>query len=135
MNIQKHIKKISKFSSIGLLAIGFIVGVAVMYLYFQPIAYQGKTAQEWATLYSSNEKTNKDLGKQLESAKKEIIYDNFLISHPDPNPFMPTPTPIQTNTIELPSYCNEVIQAWEAQGYDRALTNQMMKKNNPECTY
>jgi hypothetical protein len=164
MNIKKQIKKISKFSSIGLLAIGFVVGLVVMYLYFQPkLTYQVKTAQESFSKYNTLEKYKctgndvKDYLKSVASAeaykegKSKVIdfssmswnavdkcsnafeaYQQYEIDNPQPTP---TPAPVQTNTIELPSYCNTVIQAWEAQGYDRALTNQMMKKDHPECTY
>ena len=51
MGIKKHIKKINKVSPFGLLALGFVVGMAVMYLYFQPkLAYQTKTASDWKNL-------------------------------------------------------------------------------------
>lgn len=46
-----------KIRPLGLLAIGFIVGLLVMYLYFQPkLTYQGKTAQQWASLSNQYQK-------------------------------------------------------------------------------
>jgi hypothetical protein len=63
-----------------LLAIGIVVGLAVMYLYFQPkLAYQEKIARNWANIASKNQtlatKNLKDAVTykgQLASASAEI---------------------------------------------------------------
>ena len=56
MNIKKYLN-IRKVSPFDLVAIGFIAGIIVVYLYFQPkIMYQGKTAQQWADLAATNQK-------------------------------------------------------------------------------
>lgn len=76
----KHIKKINKVSPFILLAIGFVVGVIVMFLYFQPkLAYQEKTARDFAnvanknqTLASQNKKEAVSYKVQLASASAEI---------------------------------------------------------------
>lgn len=48
MNIKKYLNK-KHINSFALLTIGFVVGLAVMYLYFQPkLMYQGETVKDWA---------------------------------------------------------------------------------------
>jgi hypothetical protein len=56
-NLQKQIKtKLHSAKPLNLMVVGFIVGLAVMYLFFQPkLAYQGKTAQDWAKVVSKNQ--------------------------------------------------------------------------------
>ena len=81
MDIKKHIKKIN---SLGLLAIGFVVGLVVMYLYLQPkLTYQEKTVRDLANLANKNQQ-NADLYEK-----------NWLntLSKLDPNPLLITPTP------------------------------------------
>lgn len=57
MNIKKYIKKINKVSHFSLLAIGFVVGLAVMYLCLQPkLISNEKTANDWKDLYNQIEK-------------------------------------------------------------------------------
>jgi hypothetical protein len=76
----KNIKKINKVSPFGLLAIGFVIGLVVMFLYFQPkLAYQEKIARNWANIASKNQtlatKNLKDAVTykgQLASASAEI---------------------------------------------------------------
>lgn len=81
--------KLKNYSSIGLLLIGFIIGLIVMYLYIQPkLAYQERTAREWTS------KANKSQ-QQADFYKKNWF---SAMSKLDPNPFLttPTPTPILT---------------------------------------
>lgn len=61
----------------------------------------------------------------------------FCLSHstPTPTPEIIYKTQYVQPSIELPSHCNFIIRWWEAFGYNRELTNQMMKKDSPECTY
>jgi len=165
MNIKKQIKKISKFSSIGLLAIGFVVGLVVMYLYFQPkLTYQVKTAQESFSKYNTLENYKcttgdvKDYLKAVASAqaykegKSKVVdfssmswnavdkcsyafeaYQQYEIDNPQP-----TPTPevkYVAPTVDMPPGCDTTINAYMKLGYSRSMTNQMMKKDHPECTY
>ncbi len=49
----------------NLLAVGFVVGMVAMYVYLQPkLAYQGKSANEWANLNGTLLQTNDELTKQ-----------------------------------------------------------------------
>lgn len=71
---------------------------------------------------------DKVVGTITPSSKMTV--NEFLLSQ------TPTPSPIITqNDNNLPSWCNQVITSWMAEGYSRATTNQLMKKDNPECTY
>ena len=53
----KNLNKTNRIGILSLIAIGFVAGLVVMFLYFQPkLSYQGKTATEWKNLYSSENK-------------------------------------------------------------------------------
>ena len=92
MNIKNNLNSIYKFSSFGLLAIGFFAGLAVMYLYMQPkLAYQGKTAKAWASEANGNQQNATFYREGWLSAMSKL-------PNPDPNPFMLTPTPTNVPT-------------------------------------
>ncbi len=72
MNIKKYIKRINKVS-ISLSVIGFIVGLVVTYLYFQPkIAYQEKIANENQTQADQNHNEAVSYKERLASVSAEI---------------------------------------------------------------
>lgn len=74
MDIKKHIKKIYKASPFGLLALGFIVGIVVTVLYFQPkLAYQGKTAKDWAGI------------DRVDSSEADILTKSSVACAKDPS--------------------------------------------------
>jgi len=82
--LKKYLNRLKKINPFGLLIIGFIIGMIIMFLSIQPkLAYQGKTARDWAnvvnknqTLASQNHKTDlyyeNLLNKQLASASAQI---------------------------------------------------------------
>jgi hypothetical protein len=47
----------------------------------------------------------------------------------------PTPMPISQPKVQLPYWCETVIQGYVNSGFSRAVTNQLLKKDNPECAY
>ncbi len=67
-----------KHSLFGSLAIGFAVGLVVMYLYLQPkLTYQGKTTQEWLSKYNTLENykcTGNDVKDYLKSIASAEAY-------------------------------------------------------------
>ncbi len=83
MNIKKYTKKINKVS-ISFLVVGFIVGLAVMYLYFQPkLAYQEKLANNNQTLANQNHNEAVSYKGQLASTSAEL---KALQNKPTPTP-------------------------------------------------
>jgi hypothetical protein len=123
--------KIKNIIPLGLLILGFVVGLIVMYLFLQPkLTYQGRTAQEWSNQANKNQ-------QQADFYLKHI-------GNPDPNPFMPTPTPttnnigsFQQNNSNFPpgTVCTAIVNAYLKVGWTRTQINQMFKSTNPECTY
>lgn len=75
----------------------------------------------------------------ITSSVLEQCKSDFTVICPftqDKNPFLKniTPTPVVSqNDSFLPYWCKPVIASWTAQGYTIAQTNQIMKKDNPEC--
>lgn len=73
MNVKKYVKSIKKINTFSLLAIGFVVGFIVMYLYFQPrLAYQTKLAKDWANTANQSQKEVISYKEQLASASSQI---------------------------------------------------------------
>lgn len=72
---------------------------------------------------------------------KKMTVDEFLSKTPTPTNDLPvitiTPTqaPVQPTEDTFPSWCPQVVDAWMQSGFNRAQANQMMKKDNIECTY
>lgn len=91
MNIKKHINRISKINPFGLLAIGLVVGIVIMYLYFQPkLAYQGKTAKDWSNLATENMNTTQEYSQKLSDLNKKYASVSAalqtLLNAPTPTP-------------------------------------------------
>ena len=128
---------------------GFLWGTHI------PQAYKGQTAEEWssqnavlAAMYDSVSMS--DIVKKCDTlAKKamakgrsadDIVKNIAFCTDPRPSPTPQIVYQYKTNTayvppqnnIQLPWYCGQIIEAWEAQGYN---ANQMMKRDHPECTY
>lgn len=73
MGIKKYLDKTKLVNTIGLLILGFVVGLTVMYIYFQPkLANQEKISSENKTLASQNKKEALSYKEQLASASAEI---------------------------------------------------------------
>ena len=88
--------------------------------------FQGKTAEQWARIAN-------DLKTKVSQEEAALtIYQTLDSASPTPTVTLPPASNLDSN---LPSWCQQVIGAWVAQGYSRATTNQLMKKDNPECTY
>jgi hypothetical protein len=85
MDIHKYIKKLNKVSHFGLLVIGFVVGLAVMYFYFQP-KFNGYTAKEWENNYNqafsdgikNGETTYYNLGHQSGCVEGLVVSGVFM---------------------------------------------------------
>jgi hypothetical protein len=129
MNIKKHIKKMSKFSSIGLLFIGFIIGLFVMFLYFQPnLAYRGHTIQGWEQIDKGDKQNANFWSERATACENDPSSDgcnpilNLMLTKTSCDSFTstsaaaivwrykhcPTPTPIveyktQTQYVEQPA--------------------------------
>lgn len=64
--------------------IGFILGLTVMYLYFQPkLTYQGKSVKDWAII--ANQNHNEAVTNERQLASVSAALQTFLNA--------PTPTP------------------------------------------
>lgn len=61
-------------------------------------------------------------------------YNKFLYPVASPTAKI-SPTPNPTIKTELPPGCQETIDAYMSDGYSRALANQFMKRDRPECAY
>ncbi len=117
MDIKKHIKKINNVSTLSALAIGFIAGLVVMYLYFQPhLFFQGETAKDWSNLAVENMKTTAEYSQKLSDLNKKYASVSTalqgLLNAPSPTPLVqyvtkqatqPTATTI-TNWNTLPDW-------------------------------
>ncbi len=128
---KKNKRNINNTTIFRLLAIGFVFGAIVVFLYFQPhLTYQGKSAQEWSDIAGT---------KEQDAKKWELMYNTTISELKDlQNKPVPTPTTVTqyaTPSDELPPYCYPLIDAWMKAGYSRSATNRMLKKNNPECAY
>jgi hypothetical protein len=91
MDIKKHIKKINNVSTLSALAIGFVAGLVVMYLYFQPhLFFQGKTAKDWSNLATENMNTTQEYSQKLSDLNKKYASVSaalqILLNAPTPTP-------------------------------------------------
>jgi len=99
MNIKNNLNKIYKISPFGLLAIEFVVGLLVMYLYYQPkLTDQVKTTNKWV---ASSNQYNKWAGewKQLYFTSSEKL--KALQNKPTPTPQIVYQT--QTQYVQEPA--------------------------------
>ena len=105
MDTKKHIKKINKVNPFILLAIGFVVGLAVMYLYFQPkLAYQEKTANKNQTLATQSHNEAVSYKGRLASVSAEL---KALQTAPTPTPeikYVTQPKPAVKCTVMANAY-------------------------------
>lgn len=102
--MKKLLKQIKKINPLGLLALGFVVGLAVMYLYLQPkLTYQGKSVVDWASVATKNMNTTKEYSQKLSDLNKKYAsvsaaLQTFLNA--------PAPTPIVKYIDKTPSHPN-----------------------------
>ena len=109
MDIKKHIKKINNVSTLSALAIGFIAGLVVMYLYFQPhLFFQGETAKDWSNLAVENMKTTAEYSQKLSDLNKKYASVSTalqgLLNAPSPTPL------VQYVTKQTISWYSQAIQ-------------------------
>lgn len=126
---KEFINKFKKMNSLFLLAIGFAIGIITMFLLLQPkLLNQEESIKSLSDVVDKNEKSILKLQSDLSGYKDALNIEQLL------QKLTPTPQNKQSSA-ELPEWCNSVIDAWMGQGYSRTLTNQLMKKDHPECTY
>ena len=73
MNIKKQIIKLNKISPFSLLAVGFIAGLVIMYLFFQPkLILQEKTARDFANVANKNQTIANQNKKEADTYKGKL---------------------------------------------------------------
>ncbi len=135
-----YLNQIKKVSPIGLLVVGFIVGVILTYLFLQPkLIYQGKTAQEWAKQASDEAWNNLNSNKILEKYTREV-YMNDTKNQATPNPTPSTTQYSNSDQLNESSYppgagvvCVATIKAYLKAGWNMNQINHMLKANNSVC--
>jgi len=84
ITIKINLSIIKKLIPFGLFAIGFIIGLGVMYLFLQPkLSYQRKSVMEWAITASNNQKDANVYKERLASVSGQM---NALLEKPTPTP-------------------------------------------------
>ncbi len=72
MNTKEYLKN-NPVHNFGLLIIGIVVGLIVMYLYFQPkLAYQKKMVKEWSNVSSKNQTLASQKQKDIDDYKVQL---------------------------------------------------------------
>ncbi len=89
--MNKFIDKIKKVNPFGLLAIGLVTGIVVMYLFLQPkLSYQGKSVEDWAIVATENMNTTKEYSQKLSDLSKKYASVSAalqaLLNAPTPTP-------------------------------------------------
>jgi hypothetical protein len=97
MNTKECITKIKKINPFGLLAIGVLAGLVIMYLYFQPKLKD--LANKNQTLVSQSRQETASYTEQLASASARI---QSLLNQPKPTPQVKYVTQYQTVTETAP---------------------------------
>ncbi len=133
MDIKKHTRNINKVS-ISLLIVGFIVGIVVMYLYFQPkLAYQEKLTNSTQTLANQNHNEAVSYKDQLASASAEL------------KALQATPAPQATNVAQNNtsssyalyntnfSYCKPLVNIYQRLHWSTQAIEAYLQNNEPEC--
>lgn len=111
-------------------ALTYIIG-------YKSASYQGKTAQEWASLDKADQQVA--LQKGIEQGKIDQI--EWIDAHPIPSPtpiiqYVTQPSVTQpTPAVELPPYCALSIANYMSLGFSRSMTNQLLKGSMPQCAY
>lgn len=103
---SNFISKISKVNPFILITISFVVGLAVMYLYFQPkLAYKEKTAKNWANIANKNHKETLSFKDQLASTSAQLASASAEIKT-----LLNRPPEViyKTQYVETPAQQNEV---------------------------
>lgn len=131
MDIKKYIKKLSKVNPFILLAITFIVGAGLLTIAVNQINSQ---KAQIATLQTTIKKDNDTITSLTEDNK---LWED--LNHLNEITATITPTPI-TNTApqftdNLPPGCDVSINAYMKIFNNRAMVNQLMKRDRPECAY
>jgi predicted PurR-regulated permease PerM len=84
-DLRKQVKnKVNKAKPLYLMIIGFILGLAVMYLFIQPkLTYQGKSVVAWATTANKATNENAQLKQDAQTIKDKL---EQLQNAPTPTP-------------------------------------------------
>lgn len=120
-----------------LFVIGLVVGATGVFIFLNQ-SYKGKTARQWESIAVNNANIIDTMSKQIKQLESQDQHDQQLLQmalNPTRNP-SPSPSESTVQTVsELPSWCYEIIQDYTNRGYSRSVTNQLLKKNNPECSF
>lgn len=85
MTLKKYLNKAKLNNIFIFMVLGFVIGIIVTYLYFQPkLTYQGKSVVDWEVTAGKNSNDNNQLKQDLQTMKTEILKLQNA----------PTPTPI-----------------------------------------